>query len=61
MDGRVIDGNAALGDHLFQITQAHIVGQVPAHAQQDHGLVELTAFEHCNPPKMIEGSLPQRR
>ena len=32
----MIDRNAALGHHLLKITQAQIVGQIPAHAQQDH-------------------------
>ncbi|MER9338881.1 hypothetical protein NKJ06_34065 [Mesorhizobium sp. M0293] len=42
----MIDAQAAFGHHLFQIAQAEIVGQVPAHAQQDHRLVEMTALEH---------------
>ncbi|ESY77598.1 hypothetical protein X740_23465 [Mesorhizobium sp. LNHC221B00] len=36
----------AFGHHLFQIAQAQSVGQVPAHAQQDHRLVEMAALEH---------------
>lgn len=40
MNGRVIDGNTPLGHHLFQITQAQPVGQVSAHAKQDHQLVD---------------------
>lgn len=39
-------------------TQAQIVGQVPAHAKQDHRLVELAAFEHRNPPKWLKDPLP---
>lgn len=31
----MIDANAALGHHLFQIPQIEIVSQVPANAQQD--------------------------
>jgi hypothetical protein len=32
--------------HFFQIAQAEIVSQLPSHAQQDHGLIEIAAFEH---------------
>ena len=35
MDGGVVDRNAPLGHHLLKITQAQIVGQVPAHTKQD--------------------------
>lgn len=34
----------AFGHHLFQIAQAQSVGQVPAHAQQDHRLVQMAAL-----------------
>jgi acyl-CoA reductase-like NAD-dependent aldehyde dehydrogenase len=34
--GRMIDAQAPFGHHLFEITQAEIVGEVPAYAQQDH-------------------------
>ena len=36
MDGGVIDGHAALGHHLFDVTQAQGVGCVPTHADQHH-------------------------
>jgi hypothetical protein len=39
MDGSVIDGDAALGYHLFQVPEAKIVSQVPADAEQDHDQV----------------------
>jgi len=32
MDRRMIDADAAFGHHFFQIPQAQIVGQIPAHA-----------------------------
>lgn len=31
MDRRTIDADAALGHHFFQVAQAQIVGQIPAH------------------------------
>jgi len=31
----VVNGNASLGHHFFQVPQAQTVGQVPAHAKQD--------------------------
>jgi hypothetical protein len=40
MDRRVIDSNAAYGHHLFEISQAQVVGQVPPAAQQDHRTIE---------------------
>lgn len=39
----MVDADAALGHHLFQIAQAEIVGQVSAYAQQDHRTVKMTA------------------
>jgi len=44
MHGGVIDAQAALGHHLFQIAQAEIVGQVPANTQHDHRLIEMAAL-----------------
>ena len=53
----MVDTNAALSQHLFQIAQAEIVGQVPPYAQQDHRTVEMATFEHENtPPEMQEPS-----
>ncbi|ESZ27409.1 hypothetical protein X732_32590 [Mesorhizobium sp. L2C066B000] len=46
MHGGVVDVQASLGHHLFQITQAQIVGQIPPHSLKDHGLIEVPAFEH---------------
>ncbi len=43
MNGGMVDTNAALGQHFFQIAQAEIVSQVPANAQHDHRAVEMTA------------------
>jgi hypothetical protein len=35
-DRGVIDQDAALRHHLFEISQAQVIGQVPPDAQQDH-------------------------
>lgn len=43
MNCGMVDTNAALGQHFFQIAQAEIVSQVPANAQHDHRAVEMTA------------------
>ena len=43
MDCGMVDVNAALGHHLFQITQAQIVRQISAYAQQDYRTVEMAA------------------
>jgi hypothetical protein len=43
----MIDSDAALGHHLFQVPQTEIVGQVPADAEQDHGSIKMPAFEHA--------------
>jgi hypothetical protein len=56
MDGRETT-LIPLSHHFFKIAQAQIVGKVPAYAQQDHRLVKLTALEHRNPPKIINGFL----
>ncbi|GAC1045409.1 hypothetical protein thsrh120_54140 [Rhizobium sp. No.120] len=47
----MIDAHAALGHHLFQITQAEILGKIPANAQQDHGSIKMAAFEHVKLPR----------
>jgi hypothetical protein len=46
VNGRVINEDAALGHHFFQISEAEAVGQILPHAQQDHRAIEVTAFEH---------------
>jgi hypothetical protein len=46
MDSRVIDRDAALGHHLFQIAQAQIVSEIPPDAQQDHRAIKMTTLEH---------------
>ena len=43
MDCGMVDVNAALGHHIFQIPKAEIVRKIPAHAQQDHRTVEMAA------------------
>jgi hypothetical protein len=32
----VVDGDAALGHHLLEITQAEAISEIPPHAEQDH-------------------------
>ena len=51
----MIDAEATLGHHFFQIAQAEIVGQIPEDTQQDHRTVEMTAFEHRNASQDLEG------
>src|SRR5690606_33779098 len=55
MNGRVINGDAALIHHLLKIPQAEIVSQIPPDAQQDHRAIEITAFEHQAPPERAGG------
>src|SRR5690606_11870148 len=55
MNGRVINGDAALIHHLLKIPQAEIVSQIPPDAQQDHRAIEMTAFEHQAPPERAGG------
>ncbi|MCC2654874.1 MAG: ltrA, partial [Microvirga sp.] len=40
--------DAALRHHLLEISQAQVIGQVPADAQQDHRAIEVAAFEDLN-------------
>mgnify|MGYP003674578617 CR=1 FL=1 len=49
---RMIDAHAAFGHHLFEITKAEIVSEVPAYAKQDDRLVEMAAFEHGKLPEI---------
>ena len=53
MDGSMVDGDAALGHHLFKVSEAQIIGQVPLDAQQDHRAIEMAAFEHRTPPELV--------
>lgn len=54
-DGRVVDGDAALSHHLFQISEADAVGQIPPHAQRDHRAIKVAAFEHRATPELAGG------
>lgn len=45
MDRRVINIDAALGHHLFEIPQTEAVSQIPAHAQQDHRAVKMVVLQ----------------
>jgi hypothetical protein len=53
VNGRVINGDTALGHHLLQVAQA--VSQVPSDAQQDYRAVEMAAFEYDAPPEPARG------
>src|SRR5688500_13564567 len=46
VNGCVVDRDAARGHHLFKVSQAQIVSQIPPNAEQDHGSVEMPALEH---------------
>jgi hypothetical protein len=47
VDGHVISRDAALGHHLFEVSKAELVGQVPQDAEQDHGSIKMPALEHA--------------
>jgi hypothetical protein len=47
MHGRVINGDAALGHHLFQVPEAEIVSEVPAHTEKDDCTIKMPALEHA--------------
>jgi hypothetical protein len=55
VNGGVIDGDAALGHHLLKVPQAEIVGQIPAHAEQDHRTIKMPALEHLK-QKVCDGA-----
>jgi hypothetical protein len=44
-DGRMNEGNAALGHHLDEVTRAEFERQVPPDAQDDDFLVEMPTLE----------------
>ena len=44
MNGGMIDADATLGHHFFQVAQAQPIGQVPADAKQDDRLIEMAAL-----------------
>jgi hypothetical protein len=47
MDSGVIDRDAALSHHLFQVPQDQIVSQIPPDAQEDHRSIRMPALEHA--------------
>jgi hypothetical protein len=49
-DGGVVDGDASLGHHLFEISEAQAVSEIPPHAEQDYRSIELPALEHLASP-----------
>jgi hypothetical protein len=42
----MINRDAALRHHLFQISEAEIVSQIPPDAEQDHRTIKMPALEH---------------
>ena len=50
-DGR-ISNNPKMNRHFFEVLQAQAVGEIPAHAKQDDGLIKMAAFERCFPLKL---------
>jgi hypothetical protein len=46
MHGRMIDADSTLGDHLFNMTQAQRIGNVPAYAHQDRVERVMQTLEH---------------
>ena len=42
----VIDRDAALGHHLFQVPEAQIVGEIPADTEQDYRSIKMPALKH---------------
>ena len=61
MDTRMIDADAALSHHLFQVAQAQPVGQIPADAQQNDRLIKMAAFEHHKPSENRRRLMPGTR
>jgi hypothetical protein len=55
MDRRMINADAALGHHFFEIPQAQSVGEIPAHAQKDNRTIKMAATEHPESPKTGPG------
>jgi hypothetical protein len=43
----VIDRDAALSHHLFEIPEAEIVSQIPPDAEQDYGSIKMPALKHA--------------
>jgi hypothetical protein len=56
MDGRVVNGDAALRHHLLQVPEAETVGQIPAYAKQEYGLIEMPTLEHATTPSPNRGN-----
>jgi hypothetical protein len=47
VDGRMIDRDTTLGHHLFQVPEAEIVSEVPAHTEKDDCTIKMPALEHA--------------
>ena len=46
MDGRMIDRRPTFGHHFFKMTQTQRIGDVPAHARQNHLQRIVQAFQY---------------
>jgi hypothetical protein len=46
MHGRVINGDAALCHHLFQVAEAEIVSEMLASAEEDYCSVRMSTLAH---------------
>jgi hypothetical protein len=57
----VVDGQTALGHHLFQIPVAERVSQIPSHAENDHHVLEVSTTEQCRPILAHRVTVPDRR
>jgi hypothetical protein len=43
----MVNGDAALGHHLFQISEAEVASQIPPDAEQDYRTIKMPALEHA--------------
>jgi hypothetical protein len=46
-DRCLVNGYVGLRHHLFQVSEAEIVGQIPPDTEQDHGAIETPTLEHA--------------
>lgn len=47
MHRRMVNGDASLSHHHFQIPETEIVGPILPHTDQDHGSVKMPALGHA--------------
>ncbi len=51
----MIERDAALCYHLLKRSEAQVLGEIPPNAEQDHGSIEMTAFEDPKALELTEG------